>query len=425
MGADAQALAATLAAGAEAAQVRFTETDKRELNVEWDEPSLLRSTFDRQLEIAALVDGRKAQIKVNEVGDGAIERAAAEVVALARASRPDPANAVADAQPAAAFSSGPQEPDLDGMHERLEEFLEFRRREHPTVSLRGVHYDFTRTVARVTNTNGVDLTASTGSYTFVATFSGRQGADVSSFNYSVHRSRDLGRPIAEVGSFDRLMREAAGQLRPRKVGEKFVGDVVVTPDALGSFLGPVTSWLRDDALIDGTSVFADRLGDRIADPRLSLHAAPLSDDVAEPSFVTRDGFVAGNHPVIEDGVLRSFLLTQYGARKTGRARAQSDGDDWIVAGGDTPLDELLAGVERGVLLCRFSGGRPSDAGDFSGIAKNSWYVEDGKVAHALGETMVSGNLVRLVQDVRAVSRERVDFGDAVHPWIRFGGAVVS
>lgn len=414
-----------LAAGADHAQARLTVSDKRELNVEWDEPSLLRSQFDRQLEVCAIADQRKAVLRVNDLSPSALGRAAEQVVALARASRPDPANAVADAQPRGTFRSGPTDVDLDAMHARLEEFLAWRRLHHPKIAMRGVHFEFARTETVVRNTNGVDLEAVTGAYQFGAMFSGRQGADVSSFNGSGWQARDLSRPLAERGSVARLLGEAADQIHTRKVGGKFEGDLVVTPDALPSVLVPVTSWLRDDPLIEGTSVFADKLGQSVAHASLTIASRARSDAVAAPAWVTRDGFVADDHTVVEDGVLRSFLLTQYGARKTGGARATSDGELFEVGAGGASLDALVAGVERGVLLNRFSGGRPSDAGDFSGIAKNSFLVEDGKVTYALGETMVSGNLLQLLREVRGISRERVDFGFGVLPWVRFGGVVVS
>ena len=58
------------------------------------------------------------------------------------------------------------------------------------------------------------------------------------------------------------------------------------------------------------------------------------------------------------------------------------------------LDDMVADVEKGVLITRFSGGRPSDNGDFSGVAKNSYYIEDGEVKFPLSETMVSGKGVQ-------------------------------
>ena len=93
--------------------------------------------------------------------------------------------------------------------------------------------------------------------------------------------------------------------------------------------------------------------------------------------------------------------------------------------GDTSLDDMIKGTKQGVLIGRFSGGRPNDRGDFSGVAKNSYYVADGKIQYPISETMVSGNLVELLHNVEAVSSELVDFGGSAKPWVKVSGITVS
>ncbi|MBT6551992.1 MAG: TldD/PmbA family protein, partial [Gammaproteobacteria bacterium] len=88
-------------------------------------------------------------------------------------------------------------------------------------------------------------------------------------------------------------------------------------------------------------------------------------------------------------------------------------------------DDLIAGVEKGILLGRFSGGSPNDKGDFSGVAKNSYYIENGKILYPVSETMVSGNIASVLKEVNAVSRQQVDFGNCAYSWIRSPGLVIS
>ena len=86
---------------------------------------------------------------------------------------------------------------------------------------------------------------------------------------------------------------------------------------------------------------------------------------------------------------------------------------------------MIASIDQGLLLCRYSGGAPNDKGDFSGVAKNSYYIEKGRVAWPVSETMVSGNIVELLHKVDAVSRERVDFGNEITPWVRISELTIS
>ena len=115
----------------------------------------------------------------------------------------------------------------------------------------------------------------------------------------------------------------------------------------------------------------------------------------------------------------------YGSRKTGLQRVSNSGGSLIIDTGDIPLEDMIQTVNEGVLLSRFSGGSPSDNGDFSGVAKNSFYIENGEVQYPISETMVSGNIVDMFQKVKHISNEEVNFGDEIFPWIQFGGITVS
>jgi PmbA protein len=81
---------------------------------------------------------------------------------------------------------------------------------------------------------------------------------------------------------------------------------------------------------------------------------------------------------------------------------------------------MVAAVRRGALVGRWSMGSPAPNGDFSGVIKNSFLIEEGELGAALSEVMVSGNMARMLLDVLAVSRERIDTGDQALPWLRIG-----
>ncbi len=53
---------------------------------------------------------------------------------------------------------------------------------------------------------------------------------------------------------------------------------------------------------------------------------------------------------------------------------------------------MVISIDRGLLLCRFSGGNPFSSGDFSGVAKNSYYIENGEVKYPVSKTVVTGNV---------------------------------
>jgi PmbA protein len=199
----------------------------------------------------------------------------------------------------------------------------------------------------------------------------------------------------------------------------------VTPESLEDVLGFLTTSISDYPMITGTSVYRDRIGQPVAGEGLTLHSRPTAPEIVTNRFFTSDGFRAEDSTILDRGVLRTFLLSLYGSRKAGRPRGPNEGGCYVVEPGNTSYQELLQGVERGIVLSRFSGGQPPANGDYSGVAKNSYFVRDGKIAFPLSETMISGNLQNMLREVRGVSSERADFGTAIAPWVKFGGITIS
>jgi PmbA protein len=158
---------------------------------------------------------------------------------------------------------------------------------------------------------------------------------------------------------------------------------------------------------------------------VSIRSEPNGPRIEAGYPYTGDGFRAENCSIIEAGVLRNFTLGLYGSNKTGKPRCPSGGGAIVVEPGETPLDGMIKDVRHGILLARFSGGSPSDNGDFSGVAKNSYLIENGKIVRPVGETMLAGNVAALFSSVRAVSKESADYGSAILPWVLAGGVTIS
>ena len=414
-----------LKAGAEKVQCSLRKSEKHELNVAAGEINLFRTTFNTNLSLTGILKNKKGSITINTLDKKSIDEAAKQVIELAESSKPDEANDISEKQPAKEFSSGPQKPDIDKMYSRLKEFMEYSKKAYPNTILEGIHYDFTVSNSFFVNSNGVKYSTNKGIYTVVVMFTTKEGKKTSSFNYVVYRSKNLEKPIKDCGSIDRLLKQSSEQLETFSIPEKFVGNVIITPECMDDIIGGVTGFLSDYPLITGISVYKDKLDKKIADSKLTLHSKPLSEVLASNYYVTYDGYEVRNSTIIDKGVLKTFLLGLYGSRKTGLPKAVNQGSCYIIDSGDTSYDEIIKSTEKGILLCRFSGGRPSDNGDFSGVAKNSYYIENGEIRYPISETMVNGNIVEMMNNIKQISSERVNSGYHIYPWIKFDGLTVS
>jgi PmbA protein len=411
--------------GAHKSQCDVTFSEKKELNVETGEMSLFRTTFDTNVGMSVIVDQKSGSVAINKTDKESINEAVKKVMNMAQSSQPDDANDISPSQPKQSFSKGDEEPDMEKMYLRLDEFMGYVKQTHPTINMEAAIVDFSHSTSVFQNSNGVEFATKEGMYGFSNMFTAKEGKDTSSFNGMGISALNLNTPFIESGSAKRLLKQSTEQVRTKPVSEKFTGEIVVTPDCLSDFLGFITGDISDGKIISKTSIYKERLHQQITDPRFTLHARPVSDEITDGYFITDDGYVAENNTIIDNGVLKTHLLSLYGANKTGGKRAVNGGGAFVVDAGEKPKDEIIRNIKKGILLERFSGGRPSADGEFSGVAKNSYYIENGELKYPISETMISGNIKEMFSNIGEISSDRIDFGYCIFPWISFKGVTVS
>lgn len=412
-------------AGAHKSQCAVTFSEKKELNVETGEMSLFRTTFDTNVGMSVIVDQKSGSVAINKTDKESINEAVRKVMDMAQSSQPDDANDISPSQPKQSFSKGDEKPDMEKMYLRLDEFMGYVKKNHPTINMEAAIVDFSHSTSVFQNSNGVEFTTKEGMYGFSNMFTAKEGKDTSSFNGMGISALNLNTPFIESGSAKRLLKQSTEQVRTKPVSEKFTGEIVVTPDCLSDFLGFITGDISDGKIISKTSIYKEKLNQQITDPRFTLHARPVSDEITDGYFITDDGYVAENNTIIDNGVLKTHLLSLYGANKTGGKRAVNGGGAFVVDAGEKPKDEIIRNIKKGILLERFSGGRPSADGEFSGVAKNSYYIENGELKYPISETMISGNIQEMFSNIGEISSDRIDFGYCIFPWISFKGVTVS
>lgn len=410
----AQALALMRDAGFDDAQVTAVHSKLDELNVAHNEPSLLRSTESYKLMLLGIAGGRMASTEMTQLDREAVRERAASLFADAKAAPQDEANAVSSGQHAR-IVQGPQESDRELLAAKARELLEFRERETPKMMVDegSVCHQWRR--SHTVTSGGSDLAASIGCYAMSVFGTAREGGKSSSFNYTGGSADELAsRAAPEYFGIARMLRDTQRQIETRPFGAKFVGEVVLTPNAVADLLGWLLGQLSDTQLIAGSSLYRESVGQAIASPLLTVKSRFDAPGVVA---VSADAFAAPAVTLVDGGRLLALTPTLYGSRKTGIRHVPTAGG-WDVAAGSTPLPELVGAMKRGAIVGRLSMGMPAANGDFSGVIKNSFAIEGGEVGHALSETMIAGNMAQMLKDIAGVSRERIDGGALRLPWIR-------
>ncbi|MDP2866118.1 MAG: metallopeptidase TldD-related protein [Elusimicrobiota bacterium] len=411
--------------GAQKAQCVLTKTKKYQVKASAGRLSLLRSAVNADIRLLAIKEGQQGQVSINATGKSEITEAAKQAVQAAAASPRDTAYGISEFQQEQSFSRGDEKPDLDGMCARMSEFLRGAKT-YPGLRLAEAALSFTFEEKIFVNSNRVGLSSSIGVYDLSLDFSSIAGGSSSSVNFASLRLANLSRPLMACGSIELLLKQSVESVRAKPVNRKFLGDIIVSPECLGSFLSFITEdSLRDSRIISGTSMYRDKIGSVVAAKGFTLGSMPLLPEIASGYFITPDGYKAENISILESGRLKTFILSRYGAQKTSLNRAANSGGCYVVDPGSEDFADVVKSVKRGLLVTRFSGGAPSQAGDFSGLAKNSFYIENGKIRFPVSETMISGNIPKMFMNIKCISKERVNLGDAIYPWIHFPGVTIS
>ncbi len=401
-------------AGFDSAQVAVSVLTQDELNIAHNEASLLRSTEDYTVSLLGIIDSRKATTTLSELDEDAIAHGVKALYDRTLLAPQDGANAVSKGQ-TGHFEQGPQEADLDLLVRKTRELLEFRRSTAPKMILEegGASHGLFR--EHVLTSEGSELSCSTGCYSLSAFGTAAEEGRCSSFNAAGGDANDIsGAHATAYFGIAEMLTDTERQIDTRPIDGNFAGEVILAPAAVSDLLGWLLDQLGDRALISDASLYKGRVGEAIASPLLIVRSR---FDAPGDAPYTGDAFVADPFDLVRDGCLGMLLPSFYGSRKTGIPHTPA-GDGWRIEPGETSKDDLVAGVKKGALVNRLSMGEPSANGDFSAVIKNSFIIDNGEVGPALAETMIAGNMSRMLKDISGISKEHLDKGSEDFPWIR-------
>ncbi len=419
-------LDALINGGGDLAQVSVTEGKIEEFNVDAGDFSLIRSVFNSGLAAKVIKNKRKGTVSLNQLDKEAIDIAVSECLSAADASVEDDALSIAEKEENCDFVDGVLVSDKSVFFDSIIKFCDCIKRDYPEIMLEQLIATYSYGKHIFMNTNGVEFTEEDGAYNISVMYSAHRGDESTSFNYF---DVDFLDPASDIMEFDMVrtnFERAVKELDACSFEGKFEGVAVFSPACFGDILSTAMgSFAGDFALIEGTSPWKNSLGKEVASKDFTLKVIPHSEKTVCGENITADGYKSYDYCVINKGILENFCLTQYASRKTGLKRAPSTSSCIEVEAGEKSFDEIVAGIDKGILVCRFSGGEPANNGDFSGVAKNSFLIENGKVTMPLTETMISGNIASMLKCVYGISKETVCDGSSVLPYAAFEGVTVS
>lgn len=430
-------------AGATAAEVYARHGFETEIQVRNGEIETLQEGSPRSVGLRLWHRDRSASTYATDFSDAAITRLIRDTLDLVELTDPEPEAAL---PPRSAMVT--EAVDLDLFDPALAEFTAeqklalARRTEQAAMSADprittsgGASYGDVVMSHAIANSEGVAL-AYRGSF---ASFSVEVIADDEGGKKRNGSWWSMARHIRDLADAESVGRRA-GQRAVAQLGAGPIPTgampVVFDPIAGSALLGLLFGVLTGGAIERRASYLVERMGQVIASPLFSL-----LDDPKRPRGIGSRPFdgelmAARNTVFVENGVLKSWALNHYSARKlglapTGHASRPASGrpgetaSNLYMAAGTTPAGALLAGIERGFYCTATMGfGFNAATGDFSRGA-SGFLIENGVLTRPVSEVTVSANFNDLFGRIDAVGDD-LEFTRSVNcPSFRVSQMVVA
>ena len=422
--------------GADQVEVFGQNSQSITSNAEKNDLQISKSQQETRLGIRAFIGTQVGFASTNDLSK--LEAAAADAVTLAKASPGDPNNVLPDPaesesvkglyDPAAA-SFGTE----DAVKQTIR-MLELAESIDKRINVGEAEFSAEILDRVLINSAGAERSEQSSLFTYVILTTAVDGEKVSNMDYKFGASRSVAEIDVEPIT-RRSCANAVGSLGA-EAGESFKGQVVLDPYAVFSLLNLLPFQLNARNVLRGMSRWKDALGEAVASPSFTLiDDGQIPGGVGTSSF-DREGVGHQRLPLIEDGVLRSFMHNTYTAHAFGTANtghaAGSAGSlpaigptNLTVVPGTVGKDELIAEVDRGLLVSRFSGNANPVSGDFSGVAKAAYLIKDGKIDRPVSGTLVAGNVFDALKSLSGISKETESIFIFSYPYLRFEDVSVT
>src|SRR6195256_6096890 len=259
------------------------------------------------------------------------------------------------------------------------------------------------------------------------------GAMQRDYWYSVARTLtklDSPEHVGKVAAERTLRRLGARKAKTAQV------PVVFDPMVSTSILEHIFEGVNGDSVYRGASFLAGKLGQKIAGDNVNI----IDDGTIPGGFGTSpfdgEGVPSRRTVVIENGVLKSYLLNTYTAKKLGletKANASrglagtpgiGSGNFFLEKGSRTP-QQIIGDIKQGLYVFQFLGfGVNMVTGDFSRGVSGLW-IENGELTYPVEEVTVAGNLKDMLNNISEIGNDLEFRGSIAAPTLRIDGMMVA
>jgi PmbA protein len=428
----------------EAEAIALEDTDFN-VEVRLGEIEKLEESASRGIGLRVIYEGRQASASTSDFSPAAIQELIASAVAMARLTSVDDAAVLPSREEL--LSDGGVNGDLLLFDEAVTGLPTERKIEMARVAEAAARkYD-----SRIVNSEGAACSTTAGHLVLVNSsgFAGEYRGTTCNLSVSpiaragdqmqVSGWGDSQRKLAALDDPDELGREAARRAL-RKLGARKVTTqevpIVFESGAAEELLSDFFEAVSGESIFRRASFLVGRIGEQVGAEKLTI-----IDDGRLPGALGSRPFDGEGLPtrrtvVVENGVLRNYLLNSYTARKlalhsTGNAARGLSGlpgvgiNNFFIVPGERSPAEIIASVEQGFYVTELIGfGFNPVTGDYSRGASGLW-IENGRLSFPVEEVTIAGNFREMLRGIEMIGSDLRFRGRIAAPTIRISQMMVS
>ncbi len=431
-----------MAAGAGDAECTISEGDEFSVNVRMGELETLKDAGSRGAGLRVLIGKRMGASYTSDLTPEGVRQMVRSAIDLAALTTDDPFAGLPEPEELGSIGADLRLFSDETANLATEERIEMARRAEAAA----LAFD-----PRITNSEGGSFDSNVGSRIFansrgflgwyrssscsitampVATQNGSMERDYwysSARNYTgLEDAGAVGRKAAERA----IRRLGAVKVETQRV------PVIFEPRTARTLLGSLCDAVSGSAIYRKASFLAGKLGEKIADERITIIDDGTIPGLFGSSPFDDEGVPTRRTPVIERGVLKSYLLNSYTARKlnlrtTGNASRGitgnagiGHGNFFLEAGTRTP-EEIIRNVKNGFFVTELIGsGVNIVTGDYSRGAVGIW-VRDGELAYPVAEVTIASTLQEMLNGIGEIGSDLEFLSSVSAPTIMIGEMTVG
>lgn len=399
-------------ASSDAAEVAISKSTGLSVSSRLCEVENVEFNSDGALGITVYRGQRKGSASTSDLSDKAIEQTVLAALDIAQYTSPDPCAGPADAEYLVKDIPDldlcyPESINPDQAAEMAIKAEQAALNFHPKIKHSdGASFDSHYGVRVYGNSHGLLASYASSRHSVSCSVIGVGEGDAMERDYSysvARRLQDLWAPetVGKLAAERTVSRLDAKRVKTGRY------PVIFAPEVATGLIGHLVMAISGGNLYRKSSFLLDHLGKQILPSWLTIEEKPhLLRGLASTPFDS-EGVATKDMTIVESGVLSTYLLTSYSARKLNMQPTGHAGGihNWFVSTTGQDFAQMLKEMGTGLVVTEVMGqGVNVVTGDYSRGAAGFW-VENGEIQYPVSEITIAGNLQQMFNDIVAVGSD--------------------